>query len=149
MACEEGLTRELHHVHDGVELLQLGGAEETEEDGLGFGSEGRAVLLANLTGVDCHAHLLLGVAVVGADFGVIEEGEHLEAMAAQTLHEAFSVAVRPGGGDELSEPSMELGLAPRVALGGEFSASLTETHGIAQQAGEFFAEAPPRGSGGE
>ena len=39
----EGVAGELHHVVDGVELLQLGGAEETEEDDVGFGPKLRAV----------------------------------------------------------------------------------------------------------
>lgn len=62
--CGEGAAGELHHVIDGIEFLQLGGAEVAEEDGVGFGPEQGSVLLADLTGMDSHTHLLLGMVVV-------------------------------------------------------------------------------------
>jgi hypothetical protein len=95
-----------------------------------------------------HAHLLLGMVVVGADLEVIQEGQQFMAVAAQALDKPLGIPVRPGCGDELIEPSMELRLAPFIALGRELPAPLSEPDGIAQQTSEFFAEAPPRGACG-
>jgi len=81
--------------------------------------------------------------VVWAHVEVVEEGQHLGAMAAQPFDKALGVTVRPGGGDELIEPSMEPVLAPFVTVRRQFPTALPETHGIAQQTSEFFAEASP------
>lgn len=51
LACGESLTRELHHVVEGVEFLQLSGAEVTEKDGVGLGPDQGAVLLTDFSGM--------------------------------------------------------------------------------------------------
>ena len=114
--CGESLTREVHHVVEGVKFLQLSGAEVAEKDGVGLGPDHGAVLLTDFSGMHGHAHLLLGMVVVGTHVAVIEEGQHLGAMAAQPFDKALGVRVRPGGGDELIEPSMEPVLAPFVTF---------------------------------
>ena len=140
---------QLHHVVEGVELLQIGGAKVAEQDSVRRGALGRTVLLTDLAGVDGDPHLLFGVVVVGTDALVIQEGEHLVTVAPQAFDEAFGVGVKPGGGDELVQAPMQLGLAPRVARARQGGACLAQAHRIFEQAGELFAKAPPRAGGGE
>lgn len=139
----KSLARELHHVVEGVEFLQLSGAEVTERDGVGLGPDQGAVLLTDFSGMHGHAHLLLGMVSVGANVEVIDEGQHLGAMTAQPFGRPLGVTVRPGGGDELIEPSMEAVVAPFLTVRRHSLTALPETTGIAQQTSELFAEASP------
>jgi len=52
---------------DRVEFLELCGTEEAHQHGLCSGAIVGAILLADLAGEHGHAHLLLGMIVIGAD----------------------------------------------------------------------------------
>ena len=72
-----------------------------------LGAVRRAALLTDLAGEDGRAHLLFGVVVVGTDLVVVEEGEHLVAMAPQAFEEALGIGVVERGVDERIEALMK------------------------------------------
>ena len=111
-----------------------------------LGTVRRAILLTDLAGDDSRAHRLFGVVVVGTDLGMIEESEHLLAMAPQAFEEALGIDIVKGGVDERIEALMKFRFAAGVGLGiRQVVASFPEAYRVLEQTGEGLAEAFPRG----
>ena len=139
----EGRLGQREHMLDGVESLELGGAKQAHQDGVGLGAVLGAILLTDLAGEDSGAHLLFGVVVVGADLGVVEEGEHLLAMAPKAFDESLGIGIGEDGIDDLIEACMQFRFAAGVGLWVEWMAPLPEPYGVFEETGERPSEALP------